>query len=124
MEFLKKLMFTLVNRCSKGWRYDDISCYFNVRVILSLFFSLNVFTILILIAPQKLKEFTSSNVFIPFYLLSFLLFFFVVITLCIPRKNIKSLDLKKEDEKRFFLGFIAYILISLVIFFILAIMNR
>jgi hypothetical protein len=85
-----RIIYVLIKKCSSGWRYDETSCYFNVRVMLAIFMSLNLVTFFLFFFPKPiaLKLALFGNHY-PFYLkFAYPLFFFIALSLLYPRKTI------------------------------------
>jgi hypothetical protein len=98
---LGKIIYVLVKKCSSGWRYDESSCYFNVRIMLSLLLSLNVISILLIFFPKamalRLALFGSPY---PFYLkFIYPLLFFICLSIIYPKKQVLNYAVEVKVEK-------------------------
>jgi hypothetical protein len=111
-----KIMYVLIKNCSKGWRFDETSCYFNVRILISLFLSLNFITLLMLVFPRKIAlKLSLFDPQYPFYL-KFLypVIIFLLLTLMYPRKNLLHKYLVPvEREKSIIKIYLLYCIISI-----------
>src|SRR5688572_3566988 len=45
---LLKTLHVLTKQCAKGWRYDESQCFFNTKLIFSLFMTINIWSLSIL----------------------------------------------------------------------------
>lgn len=123
---LGKIIYVLVKKCSSGWRYDESSCYFNVRVMLAIFFSFNLISIFLFFFPKavalKLTLFGSNY---PFYLkFAYPLFFFILLSVLYPKKKIQSnYSMTPDLEKSLGRGYWVYCIATIGLLITLAVVK-
>jgi hypothetical protein len=111
-------MYVLVKNCSKGWRYDYSSCYFNVRLILSLFLSLNFISLLLTLFPKRVALLLALfGPQYPGYLkFTYPVVLFFLLTIKFPKKKLSSKYFVPEEKEQFFRrNFWLYCIFSIVV---------
>ena len=111
-----RLMYVLIKNCNKGWRYDESSCYFNVRVMLALFFSMNFIATLLLILQRDialtLSLFGTQFPFFIKFIYPIVIFF--LLTILFPKHRVLNhYFVPAEKEKYFLFGYMLYCIFSI-----------
>lgn len=119
-----KVIYVLVKNCSKGWRYDDLSCYFNVRLILSLFLSINFISLLLLLFPKRVALLLSLfGAQYPVYLkFIYPVILFFLLTIKFPRKKLSNKYFVPEEKEKIFLrSYLLYCIFSIIVVILAAV---
>lgn len=118
MSIVPKTLNVLTNRCKKGWRYGEWNCFVNTKMILSLFFSFNLFSTAVLLYGKKwaLKyilffDKPGSSLLMMIIPLTF----FILLTILYPQKKILAIKLTIAQEKKIIIQFIIYCILTMII---------
>jgi hypothetical protein len=124
MEFVKKTLFVLTNFCRKARTYTDGHCYFNVKVILSLFLFLNLFSFTSLFFGKDLAwknisylDKSSSPVL---EIISIIIIIYMLLTVFYPSRKVFLTELNPDQEKKIFFRVIIYCVLTMLFMAVMA----
>lgn len=118
MEFFKKTLFVSTNFCKKARTYTDGHCYFNVKVILSLFLFLNLFSFASLFFGKQRawKSISyldkSSSPFLGIIIIITIIY--ILLTIFYPRTKVFLTELDPDQEKKIFFKVIVYCVLTIL----------
>jgi hypothetical protein len=118
MSIVSKTLNVLTNRCKKGWRYGEWNCFVNTKIILSIFFSFNLFSAAVLLYGKKwtlkyILFFDKQDSSLLMMIIPFI--FFILLTILYPKKKILAIKLTIAQEKEIVIQFIIYCILTMIL---------
>jgi hypothetical protein len=123
---MTRFINAIVIQCSKGWRFDNHSCLFNTKLLLSLFAWMNISASLILLLGKKRGldiSYYKINCF-PFSLSVFLLVMYIFLSILYPKKKIFAIKLEEGERKKYLRNYILYILLTIIYMILAGVLSK